>query len=645
IYHSELPPVKIKAKQKNEYLNLDSREWRLTANISTLSFELSSKLSGKTLNVRLDERNLSGWRNRDDIKFHDISDQKCVQIDNGWMIEFKINNHPASIKIHVLREDIIRLGVYGDQLGNWSNLSILFKTEGPFYGGGERFTGCVLNGKLIDNHPLDMKKGFPLPPFDNLEPWQYETSYIPAPFVFTPKGLGIYTDDAFSKQLDFRDADNGTFSITNYGASTDLYLFTGNHPKAVIEAYTFLTGRPEVLDPWGYGVWVNLLEGKDKVLKDAKFLKDKNVPVTGIWIFDQEDPLSNTGWTLWTNGYYGRSVRSMNDSLESMGYRSLTYLRPSIPKELSYYRMDNPNYQEGIRRKVFLNKTELQGARPIIDFLTENGLDMWSGFLKEIYVSEHYDGYMEDFGDILHNEIRFYPPETDYYDELPNITKAEYNNIYPLLYHKFSNLIAKTYNPGYISFSRSGSAGSQAFSRMIWAGDQWATWCKLSGYPTTISAGITAGFAGYSNWSTDVLSHSPSKELWMRWVEFGALTPLLRDHLWSKQPTSVRLLTDDETVDHFRKYARLHTNLFPYLYTLAHEAHETGVPIIRHTILECPDEKEGYLNEYSYFLGDNIFVAPVISEGATICSFYLPVGKWVNYWTGVALEGGKNVTV
>ncbi len=647
MYHTELPAVKIKAKKNGDLLTLDHKKWEFSASTKNMSFILSSKTSEKSWKITLSDQEESGWRKQEDKSFYKITNHKIKETNDGWQIEFEIEGEPSTINIQVITDEIIRLGIYADALGNQTNFTIHCDAEGPFFGGGERFTGCILNGKVIDNHSLDTKKDFPLPtpPVDSMEPWEYIQTYIPVPLVFSPFGLGIYIDDAFSKQLDFTDADNGTFTVHSYGPSTDLYLLTGDQPKSIIEAYTFITGRPEVAPAWGYGVWMNLLEGQEMVLNETAIIREKKIPVSAIWIFDQENPLSNTGWTHWTNGFYGRDVHLVNDSLHSMGFKSLSYLRPSIPKTLSYYRMDNPKYHEGIQKHIFLDKKEVREYRPIVDFLTENGLDMWSGFLKEAYIADHYDGYMEDFGDLLHTSKKFYPPDYSYYDEQPHITKAEYNNIYPLLYHKFSNLIAEKNDSDYISFCRSGSAGSQSYSRMIWAGDQWPSFNKISGYPTTICAGITAGFAGYSNWCTDILSHSPSRELWMRWVEFGAMTPLLRDHLWEKLPNSIRVLTDENTIDHFRKYARLHTSLFPYIYTLAHEAQETGIPIIRHTILECPDESEGYQNEYCYFLGKNIFVAPVIEEGARTRTFYLPEGTWINYWTNEELVGGKVSTI
>jgi len=647
IYHTELPDVKVKSARTGENLTIDHSRWKLTAIPGIPGLLLESKNNGKTWKIMLGETDQSGWKGRGSETYYSVSDQKINRNPDGWAMEFLIDGKPASLNIWILTNEIIRIGIYADQLGSQAILNIQVEAEGPFYGGGERFTGCRLNGKIIDNHSLDTKKDFPwpTPPVDSLEPWEYIQTYIPIPFVFSPYGLGLYIDDAFSKQLYFTDADQGKFTVNSYGPSTDLYLLVGDEPKDIIESYTFITGRPEVAPAWGYGVWMNLLEGKDIVLREAALIREREIPVSAIWIFDQENPLSNTGWTHWTNGFYGRDMSPLNDSLHAMGFKSMSYMRPSIARELSYYKLDNPKYHEGISRGVFLDKKEVTGNRPIVDFLTEDALDMWSGFLKETYLADHYDGYMEDFGDILHTSKKFMPPENEHYDGQPHLTKAEYNILYPLLYHKFANLIAEEYDPDYISFCRSGYVGSQSYSRMIWAGDQWPSFNILSGYPTTICAGITAGFAGYSNWSTDILSHSPSRELWMRWVEFGAFTPLLRDHLWSKQPTSIRVLTDEQTIAHYRKYARIHTSLFPYIYTLAHEAEETGIPIIRHTMLECPGEMQGYQNEYSYFLGEDIFVAPVIEEGARSRTFYLPEGDWVNYWNGDIMEGGRKVTV
>jgi hypothetical protein len=106
---------------------------------------------------------------------------------------------------------------------------------------------------------------------------------------------------------------------------------------------------------------------------------------------------------------------------------------------------------------------------------------------------------------------------------------------------------------------------------------------------------------------------------------------------------SVDIWFDSQTVDLFKTYAQLHTSLFPYFYTLATEATKDGLPIIRHPMLEWPDDPQTYDAEYQYLLGDRILVAPVLKEGARTRNLYLPKGSWVDYWTGEIMEGGRQV--
>jgi alpha-glucosidase (family GH31 glycosyl hydrolase) len=119
----------------------------------------------------------------------------------------------------------------------------------------------------------------------------------------------------------------------------------------------------------------------------------------------------------------------------------------------------------------------------------------------------------------------------------------------------------------------------------------------------------------------------------------------MRDHPWSRPKFSVDLWHDPGTIALFRRYAILHTALLPYFATYAAEAHRTGVPILRHLVLEYPDDPRSATAEYEYLLGESLLVAPVIEPGAVTRKLYLPPGDWVNYWTGDHLTGGTDVTV
>jgi alpha-glucosidase (family GH31 glycosyl hydrolase) len=115
--------------------------------------------------------------------------------------------------------------------------------------------------------------------------------------------------------------------------------------------------------------------------------------------------------------------------------------------------------------------------------------------------------------------------------------------------------------------------------------------------------------------------------------------------MWDKPEGAMNLWHDPEATNLFREYARLHISLFPYLYTYATEAENTGLPIMRHLLFADPADPHTWDADDEYLLGDRILVAPVIHEGATSRSLYLPAGSWTNYWTGKVMDGGRTVTI
>ena len=174
--------------------------------------------------------------------------------------------------------------------------------------------------------------------------------------------------------------------------------------------------------------------------------------------------------------------------------------------------------------------------------------------------------------------------------------------------------------------------------------DQSANWSRDFGLPSVVTAGITAGMSGFSNWGPDIMSAGDSRDLWMRWVEFGALSPIMRDHVWNKPDRTFNVWTDSDTTAHFRRYAVLHSSLLPYLATYGDEAHRTGIPIMRQPGLEYPNDPRCVAAEYEYLLGRELLIAPVVAP-ASQRLFYVPPGEWINYWNGDSLTGGQDATV
>jgi alpha-glucosidase (family GH31 glycosyl hydrolase) len=227
--------------------------------------------------------------------------------------------------------------------------------------------------------------------------------------------------------------------------------------------------------------------------------------------------------------------------------------------------------------------------------------------------------------------------------------------MYPVLYHQAAFQAGQAAKPGdFVFLGRAGYSGSQPYSTGRFTGDQVRNWDPMLGLPSVIPAVLNGSLSGWPYWGPDIagffrgpraVKGSGEKELWIRWLEMGALMPTMRDMYGAMDGDPVDLWTDDETLSLFATYARLHTALKPYLYRYARVAHEEGMPIVRPLFLNYPGEAETYDLEDQYLLGDDVLVAPVLEPGQTERQVYLPAGQWQDYWTGEMHEGPGRVTV
>ena len=177
-------------------------------------------------------------------------------------------------------------------------------------------------------------------------------------------------------------------------------------------------------------------------------------------------------------------------------------------------------------------------------------------------------------------------------------------------------------------------------------------WQGPDGLRSMVPAALSFGLSGFPYWHAEVagyvqadLNHDEERELWLRWLQLATWTSLLRDHLGDHQRSPIDVWLDQGTLNAFRVAARVHASLVPYLYSVAAEASQTGVPVMRYLPMEVPDDPRGWQEEQSYFLGPSFLVAPVVEPGATTRTVYLPPGEWVDYWRGTIYAGGQEVTV
>lgn len=573
---------------------------------------------------------------------------------NGSREESKLNFElkEEGVKVSITPfKGFLKWDVVPFNMENIDSIVIEITADGPYYGGGERYIGTRLNGRTVSNQPNDHYWD---PPRTETSPWgnphdpghykPYEPSYCQIAFYLNPFGDAWFVDDAASVFGTF--AENGEkIRIRIESNRTSFYAIHKKTAKEALTTYTAVAGRQPEIPDWAVGVWVNLLDGQDSVYTRANRLVEWGIPATAIWVFDMGDIPNSQGYENWTTGPY-HSLKEMTDSLHKLGFKALSYLHPYQEVKLPKSNIDNPTYQKFdslglllITPREIRNKRYGYDTSGLYNFHIPLMGDLWQEMLRNVLLRDGFDGYMEDFGDLSYcfdrMEIKW--EAIDYGQETP-LTPNQYNNSYPLVYHKLSYLQAREINPDIATFCRSGSLGSAAYTKILWGGDQMSNWDKTFGYPSVISSGISCGLSGFANWTPDILSSSPDMELWKRWVQFAAFTPIMRDHLWVNKPTSVDIWYNNETPEYFRRYAEIHMSMVPYIQEHLQEYRRNGVPLVRHMMLEFPDEPDTYDCEYQYMFGSKYLVAPVVDKGATEKAIYFPEGKWRSYWDPFTID-------
>jgi alpha-glucosidase (family GH31 glycosyl hydrolase) len=177
---------------------------------------------------------------------------------------------------------------------------------------------------------------------------------------------------------------------------------------------------------------------------------------------------------------------------------------------------------------------------------------------------------------------------------------------------------------------------------MLWGGDQASDFWSLRALLTSL---LTSAASGFSNLSHDVggylgrrLAERCEPELLVRWAQLGALSPLMQAHGRFQQEAWTY---DEHILELYREAVLLHERLVPYIRAAAATAARTGLPVMRPLCLVDPADPEGWEIPDSYMLGPSLWVAPVLDEGATERRAYLPRGRWIDWWTGERLEGGR----
>jgi alpha-glucosidase (family GH31 glycosyl hydrolase) len=192
-------------------------------------------------------------------------------------------------------------------------------------------------------------------------------------------------------------------------------------------------------------------------------------------------------------------------------------------------------------------------------------------------------------------------------------------------------------------FSRWGGLGNHRYP-IGFSGDTFVRWSALAFQPYFTS---TAANVAYGWWSHDIGGHmfkDKTPELYLRWVQFGVFSPILRLHSTRTPWLDRRPWGKPERIFHAARQAmQLRHALIPYIYSMAWRAHQTGISLVTPMVYGNMDSPAAYKAKDQYFFGSELLAAPILKparRGKAVRRVWFPPGTWTNFFTGQQMDGG-----
>jgi alpha-D-xyloside xylohydrolase len=517
-----------------------------------------------------------------------------------------------------------------------------------FYGLGEWPDGVEHRGKL---RPMQIEADTTLESSNN-------ENHVPVPLLIGTRGWGVFAKSVYPGVFDVAresatqvDIAYGTGSSSKQGLQ--LFLFTADEPLDVLASYYEVTGVPGLPAEWAYGplLWRDENTNQAEVLDDIQQIRTRDLATSGIW-FDR--PYATGVNTFDWDATKFPAPTTMLAAVHAAGLRYGIWSAPYVAAADNDQDQAPAQHDYAEEHGFFppvVGVTVNQWGKPI-DFTNPDAYAWWQQNLRTYTDTYGVEGFKLDYGEDVVLGLSGQRVPWRFADGSDERT-MQYG--YTLLYHKVYRDLLN--GEGAFLLTRTGRWGDQTKGMIIWPGDLAADLShvgdalagssskSVGGLPTALAFGIGLSASGFPFFAADTGGYRrspPSLETFLRWTQASSVWSAMQVGN-SSDAMPWELATDTASLDIYRRYARLHMRLFPYTWSYAKQMGSTGHPIVRPFGLAYPQTNKHPSDQY--LLGEHLFVAPVITPGATTRTFFAPPGEWLDWWTGAVIAGGQEHTV
>ena len=522
-----------------------------------------------------------------------------------------------------------------------------------FFGFGSRSDAVDHRGREVENYVADG----PTRPEDRnyprgfVPPWAHgerdDSTYYPLPWLLSSRGYGVLVDRDETSRFRLGSEEPGGWSLEADAPALALRFFAGPSPADALRRFTAATGRqPPPPTPWTFGPWFQTGQpNRVELAQEAEMIRlqrEGDAPVSAAETqmhflpcgAHRDDPAYN---------------RARTEQFHAAGLAHLVYFNPSLCT--SY----QPVWSEAAAQGLLISEAGGQphtypafvgGGGPAgftseplsqFDFTAAGTGPFYERLLREATGGGH-DGWMEDFGEGA-------PPTGVAAD---GSTGSALHNRYPTDYHCAVQRAVERIGVPAVRHQRSGWTGAARCAVNVWGGDPTTVW-DYDGLASGVRQALGIGMSGVSRFGTDIGGYNTygpgqnlTPELLIRWIQFGAVSAVMRTKYSGLAFPSYRRpqVFDPEVLPVWRRYTKLHTQLYPYILAADAAYRSTGLPLMRHLALEAPGDPRAVGADDQFQFGPDLLAAPVTAPGAGSRKVYVPAGRWVDWWRSVRFKQG-----
>lgn len=531
-----------------------------------------------------------------------------VTTGSGWMkavLHLEGTSVPAQVSFRFVKPEVLQV-VLTFNNGIEAEIGEEFADQGEhYYGIWEMPFGGNIDNRGADHDFMGIRH-------------QADVNYSSAraPFYATSKKYGVYVETTGNGR--FAIARGGKTSFSFFDTQLKYDIIYGPSYREIFARYNEMAG-PSIMTPtWAFGsIWWRddyhadlrrVKNAQEKVIEDADKLRELQIPAGSIWL----DRPYGSGEMGWGNMDFDESF-------------------PDPPK------MINDLHEKGMNLLIWVanrawNQLQTEGAaRRYLYFGKGSAANM-----KNPYAYEWFKDKLDEY---VRLGVKGYKIDRGEEDELPLADE----NINAILFPKMAAEGLRDVNgDDFFNFTRNVNDTGRKYTA-VWNGDTRST---FAGLEVSIKTGLRSGAINFPMWGSDTGGYirMPDKELFARWLEFSAYSPMMEILIGPKR--TIWDDYDEELVGIAKTYVGEHHDLIPYTRSYLYGATRTGMPVMCSLIFAYPDEASFSDTWDEYLYGNEILVAPVTAAGLTSRTVKLPAGKWMNYNDKrTVYEGGKDATV